>query len=414
MPNIPYNNGIDLNGQQIYNAGFEIRPSEPTTGNFLGRFITNSNTNKVGYYDGTKYVYFGETTYADVIAALGFTPVANTTTVNGYALSSNISLTASDVGALSDSTVIPTVNNSTITIQKNGSTVESFTLNQASNETINITVPTQASDIGALPSTTTINDLTSTAQQNAINSGITSSLVSQISTNQTNITTINNKIPAEATSTNKLADKAYVDNAIQTNSAHFRGNWANWAAVPSNAADYPADDDGNKTPTTNDYMVVQDASDYTGDTLTGAWQFVYTGLWSTAGKNGWQPKFQINEEPLTPTQIAALNSGANSTNIAQIGTNTTNITALQTAIATKADAFAVTNPALTVSGGVCTWSITNSIGTKNVQVSYYREADGVEVKTYTKVTTSTITASFNSTANISAGTYRAVVTGLKA
>jgi hypothetical protein len=240
-----------------------------------------------------------------------------------------------------DSTVIPTVNNSTITIQKNGSTVESFTLNQASNETINITVPTQASDIGALPSTTTINDLTSTAQQNAINSGITSSLVSQISTNQTNITTINNKIPAEATSTNKLADKAYVDNAIQTNSAHFRGNWANWAAVPSNAADYPADDDGNKTPTTNDYMVVQDASDYTGDTLTGAWQFVYTGLWSTAGKNGWQPKFQINEEPLTPTQIAALNSGANSTNIAQIGTNTTNITALQTAIATKADAFAV-------------------------------------------------------------------------
>ena len=413
MPNIPFNNGIDLQKNYIYNGGFEIVTSDPTSNNFLGRFVTNSNTNKVGYYNGSKYVYFGETSYADVVAALGFTPVANTVEINGYALSGNITLTASDVGALPSSTVIPTVNNSTITIQKNGSTVESFTLNQSSNETINITVPTQASDVGALPNTTTINDLTSTAQQNALNSGITSSLVSQIGTNQTNITTINNKIPAEATSTNKLADKAYVDNAIQTNSAHFRGNWANWAAVPSNAADYPADDDGNKTPTTNDYMVVQDASDYTGDTLTGAWQFVYTGLWATNGKNGWQPKFQINEEPLTPTQIAALNSGANSTNIAQIGTNTTDIGALQTAIATKADAFAVTNPALTVSGGVCTWSITNSIGTKNVQVTYYREADGVEVKTYTKVTTSTITASFNATANISAGTYRAVVIGLK-
>lgn len=413
MPNIPFNNGIDLQKNYIYNGGFEIVTSDPTSNNFLGRFVTNSNTNKVGYYNGSKYVYFGETSYADVVAALGFTPVANTVEINGYALSGNITLTASDVGALPSSTVIPTVNNSTITIQKNGTTIESFTLNQSSNETINITVPTQASDVGALPNTTTINDLTSTAQQNAINSGITSALVSQIGTNQTNITTINNKIPAEATSTNKLADKAYVDNAIQTNSAHFRGNWANWTAVPSNAADYPADDDGNKTPTTNDYMVVQDASDYTGDTLTGAWQFVYTGLWATNDKNGWQPKFQINEEPLTPTQIAALNSGANSTNIAQIGTNTTDIGALQTAIATKADAFAVTNPALTVSGGVCSWPITNPFGTKNVQMAYYREADGVEVKVYTKVTTSTITASFNATANISAGTYRAVGIGLK-
>lgn len=413
MPNIPFSIGIDLQQNYIYNSGFEVVNAAPSSNNFFGRIVANSNTNKLGFYDGSQYIWLGALTSSDVTTALGFTPVANTVTVNGYALSSNISLTASDVGALPSSTVIPIVNNPTITIQKNGSTVESFTLNQSSAETINITVPTTASDVGALPSTTTINDLTSTAQQNALNSGITSSLVTQIGTNQTNITTINNKIPSEATSTNKLADKAYVDNAIQTNSAHFRGNWANWSAVPSNAADYPADDDGNKTPTTNDYMVVQNASDYTGSTLTGAWQFVYTGIWSTNGKSGWQPKFQINEEPLTPAQIAAINSGANSTNIAQIGTNTTNIGTLQTAIATKADAFAVTNPALTVSGGVCAWSISNPIGTKNVQMTYYRETDGVEVKAYTKVTTSIITASFNSTANIAAGTYRAVGVGLK-
>ena len=49
---------------------------------------------------------------------------------------------------------IPTVNNSTITIQKNGSTVNSFTLNQSSNKTINITVPTTASDVSALPAST--------------------------------------------------------------------------------------------------------------------------------------------------------------------------------------------------------------------------------------------------------------------
>jgi len=47
-----------------------------------------------------------------------------------------------------------TVNNATITIQKNGTTVDSFTSNQATDKTINITVPTSAADVSALPTTT--------------------------------------------------------------------------------------------------------------------------------------------------------------------------------------------------------------------------------------------------------------------
>ena len=45
---------------------------------------------------------------------------------------------------------IPTVNNSTITIQKNSSTVDSFTLNQSSDKTINIEVPTDAGSINGI------------------------------------------------------------------------------------------------------------------------------------------------------------------------------------------------------------------------------------------------------------------------
>lgn len=48
---------------------------------------------------------------------------------------------------LSDKPTIPTVNNKTITIQKNSTTVDSFTLNQSTDKTINITVPTKTSDI---------------------------------------------------------------------------------------------------------------------------------------------------------------------------------------------------------------------------------------------------------------------------
>lgn len=45
---------------------------------------------------------------------------------------------------------IPTVNNATITIQKNSTTVDTFTLNQSSNKTINIDVPTDAGDINGI------------------------------------------------------------------------------------------------------------------------------------------------------------------------------------------------------------------------------------------------------------------------
>lgn len=43
----------------------------------------------------------------------------------------------------------PTVNNGTLTIQKNSTSVGTFTANQSGNTTVNITVPTSPSDIGA-------------------------------------------------------------------------------------------------------------------------------------------------------------------------------------------------------------------------------------------------------------------------
>lgn len=48
---------------------------------------------------------------------------------------------------LTDKPTIPTVNNPTITIQKNGQNVDSFTLNQSGNKSINMVVPTKTSDL---------------------------------------------------------------------------------------------------------------------------------------------------------------------------------------------------------------------------------------------------------------------------
>ena len=72
-------------------------------------------------------------------------------------------------GAYSDLTgtpTIPTVNNATLTIQKNGTTVKTFTANASSNVTCNITVPTKTSEI--------TNDSSYIADSNQYGSAITS------------------------------------------------------------------------------------------------------------------------------------------------------------------------------------------------------------------------------------------------
>ena len=97
--------------------------------------------------DGTNSYAIKDAQARSDIASLQTSKVPNTRTVNGKALSSDITLTASDVGALPDSTVIPTVNNATLTIQKNGTNVQTFTANASTNVTANITVPTDTGDL---------------------------------------------------------------------------------------------------------------------------------------------------------------------------------------------------------------------------------------------------------------------------
>lgn len=126
------------------------------------------------------------------------------------------------------------------------------------------------------------------------------------------LTTINSLIPNQATSQNQLVDKAFVNSSVQTATANFRGNWATWAAVPSTANVYPPDYMGSRTPTVNDYMVVQDASGFGGPETPGTWRFKYSGVWATNGKDGWLAEYQVNETPMTAAQLAALNSGITS------------------------------------------------------------------------------------------------------
>ena len=109
---------------------------------------------------------------------------SNLTKLDDVIGSDSEKLSSSDVGAaalsnnyndLDNLPTIPTVNDATLTIQKNGVDVETFTANASSNVTANITVPTKTSDL--------TNDSNFVDSSNpAVSSGITSAKVSDYDT----------------------------------------------------------------------------------------------------------------------------------------------------------------------------------------------------------------------------------------
>ena len=119
--------GNTFTGKQTLNSppadGYSIDASGYVKGSWLQAPSTGkagSNTGKVCVLDGSGWVYYR--TPAEIV---------------------------SDGGGATTSQ-IPTVNNGTLTIQKNGTNVQTFTANQSSSVTANITVPTKASDVNAL------------------------------------------------------------------------------------------------------------------------------------------------------------------------------------------------------------------------------------------------------------------------
>ena len=161
---------------------------------------------------------------------------------------------------------------------------------------------------------------------------------------ETEVEEISAKIPPQATSTNQLADKDFVNSSIENVAAYFitkdaAGNpFATKAELNAATKFYSGGQERN--PTRNDYTVVlADESktiSATGENPTT--RYIYdNGVWSF--------QYIVNNSGLTAAQWAAVNSGITSTVLQQLGdhTNLTNrdaadqhpidaITGLQTAL----------------------------------------------------------------------------------
>lgn len=155
------------------------------------------------------------------------------------------------------------------------------------------------------------------AQLDAVNSGANTTNIGQISTNTSGIADINALIPNQATSSNQLADKSFVNSSINNMAAFYITSdvagdpFATRAALIAGPYYFRGE---IRTPTQNDYALVSE--DETHDDLTS--RYMYDG-----GQWVWQ--YTLNNTKFTQAQIDAINSGITDGLVAKITTNETTI-----------------------------------------------------------------------------------------
>lgn len=147
------------------------------------------------------------------------------------------------------------------------------------------------------------NTLTQT-QLDAVNSGIDTTKVNQIATNTSEITTIEGKIPTQASSSNQLADKNFVNSSIATNTAYYISD--NGQPFQS-LADLEA---YSGTLTNNDYAFVV-GTDAQGNTVYDRYKY-------NASTQQWAFEYELNNSSFTAAQWAAINSGIASGDVTKL------------------------------------------------------------------------------------------------
>ena len=105
-----------------------------------------TKNNVMAYYkwNGTTFLFIGSTAETYTREESDARYITSSRTINGKPLETDILLTYQDVGALPATTEI---NNNTIMIKKNDVLIDSFTLNQNIDKSINISVPEKTSEL---------------------------------------------------------------------------------------------------------------------------------------------------------------------------------------------------------------------------------------------------------------------------
>ena len=365
-----FNYDADFGGNEIQNVVLQNLSTTPSTNLKGGRFWYDTANNKPMYYNGSAAKEFGKeytegtginisgTTISvdtDVIAQQSDIPtdyVPNTRKVNDKALSSDITLGASDVGA------VPTTR-------------------KVNNKALSADITLTASDVGALASTL---------------KGAASGVAELDSSG---------KVPSSQLPSfvDDVIDAYIVSGATALSAGWLSATDGGSALTPETGKIYVVLSTGsyqNKTYrySGSTYVEISASPGAASESSAGIIEIATTSEVSTG----------IDDtRAVTPLKLAAA--------IANFitGISSSDVT---TALGyTPCKKITAQNGALTASSGVCTWTITNSIGSADVLVQVRNASTGAVVEVAETITASTITIKLNSTSNIAANTYKAVIIG---
>lgn len=380
-----------LNGQglaELQNYKIQNLSSAPKTNLSKGRFYFNTSDNTLYVYNGTQWVdalsqgrIYTEGTGIDInntTISVDFTDVA---TAEQGALADSALQAGDDISELNnDSGYITGIDSSDVTTALGytpynssnpsgyqANVIETVKVNNTAltptSKAVNITVPTQASDINALPSSTKYG-ATFTASLNTTDYKLTMTLKDQDG--------------------NTLGTAQVVDFPIESVVVNGSYDSTNKKIVLTlqngTTIDIPVADliSGLQTEITSSNKLDADLV----DDSTSTNKFV-----TASDKTTWNGKQDAISD------LATIRSGAAKG-------------------ATSAQIYTEQNSALTASGGVCTWTVTHNLNTTAVNVNVYEVSTGDRVMYDDSITSANVvTVKILSASNITAGTYKVVVQG---
>lgn len=434
MATTPIRVDIDLNQNELQNAVIQNLASAPANPKEGQIYYNTASDTFYGYKNGSWVALDSQ----GLIYSAG-TGIDSTALGNGTIQVSTTVASKTDIG---DGKVI---------YQKNGTAFATISVNQTSTTTVNYTIPTQASDIGALPDTTTIGAANTIVK-------VDGSAVGTINANATSDSTINisatSAISIAASSTDYLtyssgAIGAKVDTTVTASSTNlvtsgavetaianaitggmvYKGVWTATGQTDYSSITLPVKAgymylvSGSATIggiewNTDDYLVIN-ADVPVGGTITDVKKIDNTEGSDIVRLNASQTltnkTIDADNNTISDLTTSNLKSGVLQTTIRNTSTATDTTLpselAVSKAISNMANIYTATNPALTASGGVCTWTVTHNLGSA-VGGHVYDATTGTEIVCYKEKTSSTVmTIRLNSASNISAGAYSVVVIG---
>lgn len=341
---------LDLNQNEIQNAveqNLATHPANPKEGQF---YFNTTDKNDYIYVDGQWLNRTGQgKVYTDGI---------------GIDIDGNI--ISIDETVVAKKTDLPIVNEGVLTLQVNSETKQTFNANSSENKTFNITVPTTAGEVHALPDTTKY--------------GATISFTVD---STTYVLTAQLKDQEGTVLSTQIID----------------------LPIESMVLDVDFDED------TNELIITLQSGSVTRVSIGS----IIGGLQSEITSTN-----KLDSDLVDDTNNAHKFVTANEKT--QIATNTTDISIIQNTLSGFGDIVThnideiaqkvtVSNPLLTSISGVCTWTITNTLEKDDVSVTVKEISTNEEVIVGVITTINNIIIKMNSTNDIVADTYKAIIIG---